>query len=35
MDFTIRHDDILPIVRPVVQKMASIVKKHIKGLDIS
>jgi ethanolamine utilization protein EutJ len=30
-----RHDDILPIVRPVVQKMASIVKKHIAGRDIS
>lgn len=30
-----RHDEILPIVRPVVQKMASIVKKHIAGYDIS
>ncbi len=30
-----RHDEILPIVRPVVQKMASIVKKHIAGRDIS
>lgn len=30
-----RQDEILPIVRPVVQKMASIVKKHIAGRDIS
>ncbi|WP_163336001.1 ethanolamine utilization protein EutJ [Desulfopila sp. IMCC35008] len=30
-----RHDEILPIVRPVVQKMGSIVKKHIEGRNIS
>lgn len=30
-----RHDEILPIVRPVIQKMASIVKNHINGRNIS
>lgn len=29
------QDEILPIVRPVIQKMASIVKRHIEGRDIS
>ncbi|PHR28811.1 MAG: ethanolamine utilization protein EutJ [Desulfotalea sp.] len=32
---TERHGEILPIVRPVVQKMASIVKKHIAGHKVS
>lgn len=32
---TVHHDKILPIVRPVIQKMGSIVKKHIAGHDIS
>lgn len=30
-----RHDEILPVVRPVIQKMASIVNSHIAGRDIS
>ena len=30
-----RHDEILPIVRPVVQKMASIVNHHIAGRNVS
>ncbi len=30
-----RHTEIFAAVRPVIQKMASIVKKHIKGRDIS
>lgn len=29
-----RHDEILPVVRPVLQKMASIVNSHIRGRDI-
>lgn len=29
------QDEILPVVRPVVQKMASIVNRHIEGRDIS
>lgn len=29
------QDDILPLVRPVLQKMASIVNSHIQGRDIS
>lgn len=28
---TARHDEILPVVRPVIQKMASIVTRHISG----
>ncbi|MFW5488274.1 MAG: ethanolamine utilization protein EutJ [Desulfovibrio sp.] len=30
-----RQDEILPVVRPVIQKMASIIARHIKGRDIS
>lgn len=30
-----RQKEILPIVRPVIEKMASIVNKHVKGRDIS
>ena len=30
-----RQKEILPVVRPVIQKMASIVNKHIEGRDIS
>ena len=30
-----RHREIFPAVRPVIQKMASIVKRHIEGRDIS
>lgn len=30
-----RQGEILPVVRPVIQKMASIVNKHIAGRDIS
>ena len=30
-----RHDEILPIVRPVIQKMATIVNSHIHGRQIS
>ncbi|WP_419176659.1 ethanolamine utilization protein EutJ [Desulfosediminicola sp.] len=30
-----RHGEILPIVRPVVQKMASIVKRHLAGRKVS
>ncbi|MFT5700842.1 MAG: ethanolamine utilization protein EutJ [Desulforhopalus sp.] len=30
-----RHDEILTVVRPVIQKMASIIKKHIAGHNIS
>ncbi len=29
-----KHADILPIVRPVIEKMASIVKKHIDPFDV-
>ena len=29
------HAEILPLVTPVVQKMASIINEHIKGRDIS
>ena len=30
-----RQRDILPVVRPVLEKMASIVNRHIKGRDVS
>ncbi len=30
-----RHGEILPVVRPVIQKMATIVKEHIKDREIS
>jgi ethanolamine utilization protein EutJ len=30
-----RQREILPVVRPVIQKMASIVNRHIEGRDIS
>ncbi len=30
-----RQDEILPVVRPVIQKMGTIVKAHIKDRDIS
>lgn len=29
-----RQSEILPVVRPVVEKMASIIKKHIQGRDV-
>ncbi len=32
---TDRQDEILPVVRPVVQKMGTIVKRHIEGRDVS
>ena len=30
-----RQSEILPVVRPVVEKMAAIVKKHIQGRDVT
>ena len=30
-----RHKEILPVVRPVIEKMAAIVKKHIQGRKVS
>lgn len=29
-----RHQEILPVVRPVLEKMASIVRRHVSGYDI-
>ena len=30
-----RHKELLPVVRPVIEKMAAIVKKHIQGRKVS
>lgn len=30
-----RHKEILPVVRPVLEKMASIINRHIQGRDVS